>query len=999
MYFIFIVFQATIDYPILEPPKSFEDILKISGKPPPSGLRPISTENFVKKVEEYILETERRKRPHTTKLSIFQRNGMDCYFGELEMESFMDPPPKPSPAIAMHRPDSNAAASATTKCQFELGSSRSVALYVKQFSDIFTEDGRRPCKITLLKVGQPQPTVYFTTTYNKTAAAATTGSPAAAGSQITPTTGTSAGGGAGGSSPASAAPTGSASPGQNSSTNATQPQPSPTTPTQPPVQIVHPQPRTNILTVQQQQQPQTVTLIDSSSNNNNANNQQQQQTFTVTAAGTVGQQQQTQQVLTRPQQILSVNVQPGQQQSHQQVIRPQTAAQQQHSLQQRFLRLKQHQLQQQQQLQLQQQQQQNHQQPQLPQTALAKLLLSNIQHGTGNSSRPITVAVQPQPQKTASGTTVEIQQAGPTLTMVSGSTIQTPPAASLQTTSSNLNLNLNNLNTITLDGLLASSASVVSSGGGTTLSSQSGSQGLIQSQRLGGAGGVNILRVNSGSAAGTGLNHGGSSTTTLLQRQLAAGNVSILQSQTGGQRILINANSGQQIGNITLTSGSGASLGPSGNIANATLMGRNHSEGGEDVGGVPTSVPDLSSLLGATSTHAQLVHQQPQQQIVDTHNLNLNLNLNLNSSTTETVSMGAHTGQLTGTSQGPPPFLVFISPLRSVPVSIGTTSTAGLAQVRNQATAGVTQQVTQQQTLNLNLGPSGTSSTTMNVVNSSPRTHQQLMTPPQQQQSHQNQGTVSSANEVASMDGVDSIFNALSEAIGPELGQKLDGMSVANGTSLMIGNTPYTVNVSTSSSISTSEANSSSMSPSTVGSKKDGSVLTLSDLLGSPTQSTPVGGSLASATHDSSSTGGLGTGGSSGTGGIVSSTPRLSALLAGTPSADSSSSLVGGLRPGVGSPLGSPTGGIGGGSLLERLAAGNPMVTSSPGGRTGGSGLNPIATATPNVVLEHPVLAATLTGQQQSPRGVSAYRQIAPAPTAAAAATTTGSSGILQRKH
>lgn len=30
-----------------------------------------------------------------------------------------------------------------TKCQFELGSLRSVQLYVKQFSEIFTEDGRR----------------------------------------------------------------------------------------------------------------------------------------------------------------------------------------------------------------------------------------------------------------------------------------------------------------------------------------------------------------------------------------------------------------------------------------------------------------------------------------------------------------------------------------------------------------------------------------------------------------------------------------------------------------------------------------------------------------------------------------------------------------------------------------------------------------------------------------------------------------------------------------
>lgn len=67
-----------------------EDIIKLAPRPEPSTIRPLTIDNFVKKIEEYTLETERRKRPHVTKLAIFQRNGMDCYFGELEMESIQE---------------------------------------------------------------------------------------------------------------------------------------------------------------------------------------------------------------------------------------------------------------------------------------------------------------------------------------------------------------------------------------------------------------------------------------------------------------------------------------------------------------------------------------------------------------------------------------------------------------------------------------------------------------------------------------------------------------------------------------------------------------------------------------------------------------------------------------------------------------------------------------------------------------------------------------------
>jgi hypothetical protein len=68
-------------------------------------------------------------------------------------------------------------------------------------------------------------------------------------------------------------------------------------------------------------------------------------------------------------------------------------------------------------------------------------------------------------------------------------------------------------------------------------------------------------------------------------------------------------------------------------------------------------------------------------------------------------------------------------------------------------------------------------------------------------------------------------------------------------------------------------------------------------------------------------------------------------------------------------------------TLLDRLTASISSSSQVAERRSGGSGLNPQASATPNVVLDHPVLAATLTGQQVSPKVVSAYRQIKPAPT------------------
>lgn len=1174
----------------MDPPKNIEEILRIGQIPEPAQLRVFPNENFVRKIEEYILETERRKRPHTTTLSIFQRNGMESFFGELEMESFLDPN---QPRIG--------SPPASTKCQFELGSSRNVTLYVKQFSDIFTEDGRRPCKITYQKVGQP-PQVVYTNSYKSaapptppvsgpptttsstppssqqtttavtatvpqisTTLAASIAGNASSGttSAVTMTTPVSSvsvssasqivqSGAARSPGPVQAALPGIVTVSQQSQVQIQRPAtpvsvgivvtssaPTATSaPTLPPVQIVHPQPRTNPQQQQQQQQQkpqvtgqrQAAIQIFSQAQPNQPQNPTASQTVTPSAAnvnlnvnlnspGIT-----PQQVLTRPH-IVNVNLQQQNQAANQHLLQ---------LTQQRLLRMKQ-------------------QQP--SNTTLAKLLLTNLQ-----TNKPITVAVQPTPQNPTNVGNVNsspvCSSASSSVSCSSGTNsnsnsnttnaiaspvgqqqnplgsplmITSPPSVSSSMTnpSPNVSVNVNaspnvnvNLNTISLDGLLAASSANVSYGTATTLTTSAGSNLVASNVNLGlsrittssGQPAVNILRLNNNT--GTIATSAGGNTVqlTAVQRQLAVsnalnGNVSILQQsgQQPQQRILINANS---MNNLNLNS-----VGSSGEIDEL-------------------SVPDLTTLLGGQPIQISQLGQQQHiltnasgatssQTTIDTTNLNLNLNVNLNSgSVVNSGEQQQHQitkiqgGEWTTTAQAPP-FLVFISPLR--PMSIATSAQASAArQITTSGTMtnpsglslnlGTVQQQQQQQVVQSQPGkvPEGPTRILLGTCNNGVAIKREVATPTsisssimsspgpatgsggdnnnlsQQNQVAEQSGVdanqlmdtqqVVSSTDVV-VDGVDSFFNALSEAIGPEQLQKLDaiggsmtaatsvassiaasqipsssgvetlssGMRVVSArNSMNIGGTATTNVVPSTSSIISSISNNTSNKSS------NSNVITLSDLLGSPTVvsssggnvgsfsplilsnvnssissnpcsssntinssptlssllnsvSTSIGGGIPMSSSSISSISGTVTQSS-----IVSSTPRLSALLAGTPSADTV--VVGTNGP---SSLSSPTGTADSstsssnstsyGTLLDRLAASlnQPQGTSTQV-RTGASRLNPIATATPSVVLDHPVLAATLTQQQQQiptsisgggpaggggvNRGSSSFRQIAPAP-------------------
>lgn len=809
--------QPYCEYPSLAPPKDLEDILKLAQTPEPASLRHIPLENHVRKVEEYTLETERRKRPHTTKLAIFQRNSVESYFGELEMESILEPvatkvgkPPEP-PAPP-------------TKCQFDLGSTRNVSLYVKQFSDIFTEDGRRPCKITYQKAGQPHPQVVYTNSYKNNNNNNNNNAPSSSKTTVVSSSAT--------------AVTAATSTVTTSSVQVVT--------NQPPVQIVHPQPRTA-----QKPQPvvaattattptSTVHLVESQ----NVVMAQPSVNFNVnvnSSGSIVG--ISPQQVLTRPQQqVVNVNVRP------QQMVLA--------GPHQRTIRMK--------------------------QPTLAKLLLTNVSSSgtTSSNVKPITVAVQPQPQ--------QIQQPTDVTTMVASHPGSSNVNVNVHTAPTNVNVNLS---TINLEGLLASNANAFNTMAGN--SGRGGATTTTMSQ----ATALNILRLNSAAGGGGNLNVSSGTQTMTLQRQLMAngGLHSIVSgSSPNPTQILINSN----------TSGNGTD---------------NHQQQQME----EISVPDLNALL--TGQQIQISGQQQS----NDHNVNLNVNLNLNGDQPQQPQVAKiQGGEWNGNAGGAnnpnqsPPFLVFISPLRQVSFSSAGQTTGHIQTVPQQAN-----------TLNLNVGgqPTATLVNHHHVVTSS--------TGPIVYETVKSTNSNSGSELVSSSTDGDSSYH--------------QSVSFANPKG--DGTTTFTVDNSATSN-------------------RHSSTITLNDLLSTP--------SISSASYPIvvNNNNGLVSGSLSNNSGvattIVSSTPTLSALLAGSPSADHQHGNL--LSPTIGGSS-QPTieGGLTNyGNLLDRLASGitNPN-------RSGASGLNPIASATPTVVLEHPMLAATLAAAATptTTRGMG-YRQIAPAP-------------------
>jgi hypothetical protein len=108
--------------------------------------RPEVTDMTPHVVEEYILETAERgaARIYHTKLTIYQRLANDEYLGELYVErDFREKDKKGS------------------TCRFVLGTRPHALRYINQFTEIFTEEGRKPVKITHLVPNQ-KPRITFT---------------------------------------------------------------------------------------------------------------------------------------------------------------------------------------------------------------------------------------------------------------------------------------------------------------------------------------------------------------------------------------------------------------------------------------------------------------------------------------------------------------------------------------------------------------------------------------------------------------------------------------------------------------------------------------------------------------------------------------------------------------------------------------------------------------------------------------------------------------------
>ena len=129
-------------------------------------------------VEEYILETAERgaNRIYHTKLTIFQRLANEEYLGELYVER-----------------DFNERDKKGSTCRFVLGTRPHALRYINQFTEIFTEEGRKPVKITHLVPNQ-KPRITFTPgmreRMNERAAAVAAANAARASSSITGPTNT-----------------------------------------------------------------------------------------------------------------------------------------------------------------------------------------------------------------------------------------------------------------------------------------------------------------------------------------------------------------------------------------------------------------------------------------------------------------------------------------------------------------------------------------------------------------------------------------------------------------------------------------------------------------------------------------------------------------------------------------------------------------------------------------------------------------------------------------
>lgn len=111
--------------------------------PPPEESR----EYQLNLIERYILETDRGKeRIYLIELTIYQRKANLEYMGKLYVDRDF-------------KPDS---ATAGEACHFALGTRAQANRYIRQFTEIFTEEGRKSVKITHFVPGKKPAIVYST---------------------------------------------------------------------------------------------------------------------------------------------------------------------------------------------------------------------------------------------------------------------------------------------------------------------------------------------------------------------------------------------------------------------------------------------------------------------------------------------------------------------------------------------------------------------------------------------------------------------------------------------------------------------------------------------------------------------------------------------------------------------------------------------------------------------------------------------------------------------
>jgi len=122
----------------------------------PIGRRTDTNDMTPQVVEEYVLETAERgqARVYHTRLTILQRQANDEYIGELYVERD-------------YKEDDNKGST----CRFLLGTRPHALRYINQFTEIFTEEGRKSVKITH-RVPNQQPRITFTPGMRATMAAA-----------------------------------------------------------------------------------------------------------------------------------------------------------------------------------------------------------------------------------------------------------------------------------------------------------------------------------------------------------------------------------------------------------------------------------------------------------------------------------------------------------------------------------------------------------------------------------------------------------------------------------------------------------------------------------------------------------------------------------------------------------------------------------------------------------------------------------------------------------